>query len=177
MSFLWAGAHRIYLTQGDHVVSDDPLAVISTLLGSCVSVCLWDTGARVGGMNHFLLPDAAGGGRSRSFGAHAMEALINDLLKRGADRGRLRAKVFGGASVVQGLSDVGAKNVAFAESYLSLERIPCEASSTGGRQARQIHFAPVGGQVRQRFLRDATVDAELARGTVAVATGNDVELF
>jgi chemotaxis protein CheD len=177
MSLVWASARKIYLTQGEHVISDDPGAVISTLLGSCVAVCLWDQTARVGGMNHFLLPDVTVGGQPSSVGAFAMEGLINDLLKAGASRAGLRAKVFGGAAVVKGLSDIGSKNAAFAEKYLRLERIPCDAASTGGDQARQVHFAPVSGLVRQRFVRDASVDDGITARTTAPRPCNGVELF
>jgi chemotaxis protein CheD len=101
----------LVITQGEFAVGDSPDMVISTILGSCVAVCLRDPILRIGGMNHILLPNAAGGRIGAvSFGASDMERLMNALLKRGAMRSRLEAKVFGGAAVVSGLSDIGAEH-------------------------------------------------------------------
>lgn len=172
-----AGERKIYVTRGEHAISGDSQAVISTILGSCVAVCLWDPLQGQGGMNHFLLPEDAGGGGSRSFGAQAMEALVNDLMKAGADKRRLRAKVFGGAAVVEGLSDIGARNSAFASAYLRAEGIPCDAFSTGGVLARHLRFWPVDGQARQRFVRDTSPDVQVAEAALRKARGNPVELF
>ena len=86
-----------YIVQGEYRVSRDPSEVLSTVLGSCVAVCLWDPAAKVGGMNHFLLPAAPGQGDAKMlrYGAHAMEVLINEVLKLGARRKALQAKLFG----------------------------------------------------------------------------------
>ena len=87
--------------------------VLTTLLGSCVAACIRDPMAGVGGMNHFLLPGGTLGGNDRAVqrhGVHAMELLVNDLLKHGARRDRLEAKLFGGARMIDGLTDVGRQN-------------------------------------------------------------------
>ena len=100
------GEQRVNIVQGEFFVSDDPNVVISTLLGSCVAACLHDPLAGIGGMNHFLLPgqlDHDGNGAAERLGVHLMELLVNGLLKLGAGRDRLQAKIFGGAKTVKGL--------------------------------------------------------------------------
>ena len=91
-------ATRVHVGQGEHYVTADPTVMLTTILGSCVAMCLRDPVAGVGGMNHFLLPEGSGSGpeAGRRYGAYAMEVLINDCLKRGARRDRLEAKLFGG---------------------------------------------------------------------------------
>ncbi|KAK0331538.1 hypothetical protein LTR94_028535, partial [Friedmanniomyces endolithicus] len=118
---------RLHVGQGEHRVTDDPHVVLSTILGSCVSMCLRDPVARVGGMNHFLLPEASsadvGAEASRRYGAYAMELLINEVLKAGGRRDRLEAKLFGGGRMFDGLRDVGRANADFAERFLRDEGI------------------------------------------------------
>ncbi len=143
---------RIVITQGGQAVSTDPKAVISTVLGSCVSVCLWDPLARVGGMNHMLLTSSA----SNSFdcnlaGLNAMELLINAMLKEGARRTRLVAKVFGGAQMVNGLPSIGTNNAVFTMDFLRREQILVAGKSLGGTRARHLLFWPAAGVVRQKM--------------------------
>lgn len=166
---------RIYIMQGEHAVLRDPCAVISTLLGSCVAVCLWDPAIGVGGMNHFLLPDEGGASSGLSgFGANAMELVVNGLLQNGAERSRFRAKVFGGAEMVAGLSDIGKLNAVFAIKYLERERIRCEAQSLGGTKARRIEFWPASGKARMKFVPDIVrSQAEVAVGEIQ----SSIELF
>jgi chemotaxis protein CheD len=157
----WSPAERrTHVVQGRYAVSDDPHEMLTTLLGSCVAACVRDPLGGVGGMNHFLLPGEAGSADVR-YGVHAMELLVNGLLQRGARRERLTARIFGGARMVQGLSDVGAMNVAFAERFFRDEGIPLEGGSTGGVQARRVQFWPVSGRTRQMFMgRADLVEAE-----------------
>lgn len=141
------------VVQGDYRISDDPGLVLSTLLGSCVAVCLHDRVAKLGGMNHFLLPGGGGmRGRSLRYGVHAMELLINALLKRGARKADLAAKVFGGGRMSSALRDIGGGNIAFARAFLSREGIPIVAESLGGTRARRLHFWPATGRVRMLFV-------------------------
>ncbi len=140
---------RITIGPGELCVSDDPDTVIVTLLGSCVAACLYDEQAGVFGMNHFLL---ASRGQNQSsmlntdagrYGVNAMELLINDLLKAGARRQRLKAKVFGGANVLvsgTGAFAIGDLNASFVTRFLQQESIPLQSSDLGGDQGRQIHF-------------------------------------
>ena len=163
-----------YIAQGEHATGSTPDEVISTILGSCVAVCLWDPERLVGGMNHILLPESKTGSAGMDrFGGAAMEFLVNDLVKRGADRQRLRAKVFGGASMLSAKSDIGARNAAFAEAYLDAEGIPCDAENTGGTSARQVRFWPHSGQAKMRFVRAEPTPAPAPPAPAA----SDVELF
>ncbi|TCO72317.1 chemotaxis protein CheD [Rhodovulum euryhalinum] len=139
--------------QGEFRVSRDPEIVLSTVLGSCVSACIFDPLARVGGMNHFLLPGDEGSNKSElKYGAMAMELLINELLKSGAVRSRLRVKLFGGARVSAAFTDIGEKNVIFARSYLRREGFEVLSESLGGQQARRLHFRPATGAARLVML-------------------------
>ena len=120
--------------------------VIKTLLGSCVSTCLYDEQARVAGMNHILLPQSADMHKfdlNARYGIHAMEMLINEMLKLGAKRTRLKAKAFGGANVLATVttgSTPGKKNVEFITEYLELEKIPLIARDLGNNFTRVLFF-------------------------------------
>src|ERR1044071_3377651 len=117
-----AAARRVHIIQGEWKVLNDPNAVLTTILGSCVAACMRDPVAGIGGMNHFLLPGGPktgeADGESVRYGVHAMELLVNGLLARGARRERLEVKLFGGGRLVKGLTDVGASNAPFAEEFL-----------------------------------------------------------
>lgn len=143
----------INVIQGDYIISEDESAVLTTVLGSCIAVCMFDTVRKIGGMNHFLLPSRDGAeGENVRYGAYAMELLINGLLKKGADRSRLQAKMFGGASMMGNLRDIGGSNAAFAKQFLDMEEIPCVSESTGGTSARRIRFWATSGRVRQLMV-------------------------
>lgn len=148
-----AAERLINVIQGDYIISRDPNAVLSTVLGSCIAVCMYDPETGIGGMNHFLLPSREGAeGENVRYGAYAMELLINGLLKKGARRSSLRAKMFGGASMMGNLRDIGGSNAAFARQFLRDEGIPCTAESVGGNSARRVKFWPVTGRVRQLLV-------------------------
>lgn len=169
------GPRPFHISQGEFATSDGTGRSISTILGSCVATCLHDPVARVGGMNHFLLPEANGStAPAASFGINAMELLINAMIKQGADRRRLTAKVFGGARMIAGLSDVGAKNAAFVLDFLKREGIECTGQSLGGTQARRIQFWPEDGRARQKLVGEAVL---VERPVVVPKAGNEVELF
>ena len=167
-----------------HATPDD--VVIVTVLGSCVSACLWDPMRRIGGMNHFMLPGAAGGAAvaSATLGVYAMEVLINRLLKLGAERGRLQAKLFGGASVLEGMDalNIGTQNAGFALEFLAEERIPVAAQDLYDVCPRKVYFFPASGKVmvkRLEVLRNDTLErrerdylARLERGHAG-----EVEIF
>lgn len=169
---------RVHVGQGDHYVTNDPHVVLTTVLGSCVALCLRDPVAGVGGMNHFLLPDGAqdGTAASRRYGAYAMEVLINDVLKAGGRRERLEAKLFGGGRMFDSLSDVGASNAAFAERFLADEGIPVIGGSLGGFGGRRLHYWPVSGRARQRAVLDVAAVPPPKVTTPPVVSG-DLELF
>jgi chemotaxis protein CheD len=151
------GMHAAKISPGELYASKRNIMIV-TVLGSCVSVCLMDSTVRIGGMNHFMLPDRADTqsviGEPARYGAHAMEMLINNLLSMGASRSRLTAKVFGAGRVLPGMSDVGARNAEFAMNYLQRERIPVAASDVGGHHARKVYFFVETGRVRVKEIRE-----------------------
>lgn len=154
-------ADVIKLLPAEWRVSSDPIA-LSTVLGSCVAACLHDPTACVGGMNHFMLPDASPGDASARYGVHAMELLINGMLKHGASRQRLQAKVFGGGNVLPGmtLDPIGTRNGNFVLDYLSAERIPVVAQDLFGVQPRKVCFFVRTGRTLVKRLPAA---GEIAR--------------
>jgi chemotaxis protein CheD len=151
----------IKLLPAEWRVTSDEVA-LATVLGSCVAACIYDASARVGGMNHFMLPDAAPGDGSARYGAHAMELLINGLLKHGAARQRLQAKVFGGGNVLPGmtLDPIGTRNGNFVLNYLTAERIPIVAQDLFGVQPRKVCFFVRSGRTLVKRLPAA---GEIAR--------------
>ena len=170
-----------HVVQGEYEVADDPDVVLTTVLGSCVACCIHDTALGIGGMNHFLLPDTVNdlsGAEHRRYGVHLMELLLNELYKRGARRERLEVKVFGGANVVPGLTDIGAQNAEFAKRFLASEEISYAGGHTGGDQARRVQFWPASGRARQKLVSSdqAPVNTLRAVPSVPVNVG-DVELF
>jgi chemotaxis protein CheD len=159
-----ASAVRIHVVQGEQHVDNDPNAMLTTILGSCIAACLWDSVRGIGGMNHFLLPgedgqnpDAGNPGSSARYGVHAMELLVNALLRRGARRENLQAKLFGGATMIRGLTDIGNMNATFAERFLKAESIPIMGGSLRGNQGRRIQFWPTTGRARQVLMRQDTL--------------------
>ncbi|MEF2072188.1 chemotaxis protein CheD [Consotaella aegiceratis] len=177
-----ASRRRITVIQGEWKVEKGEDVVLTTLLGSCVAACIRDPDAGVGGMNHFLLPgsgDGGGNGRAQSYGLYLMELLINGLLKRGARRHALEAKLFGGARTVDGLSDVGAKNAAFAREFLENEGIPVVGGDLGGDRGRRIEYWPASGRARQILLDRTAMPKTLpvAKKPVVQDTSGDLELF
>ena len=171
---------RVNIVQGEFHVTADPDVFLTTILGSCVAACLTDPVARVGGMNHFLLPGESDAGHaSMSYGVHAMELLVNGLLQSGAKRERLQAKLFGGARMLEGLTDVGRCNADFAERFIKRERIALTGGSLRGERGRRVQFWPTLGRVRQLTLGSAaaTVFAEERRVTAIKPDSGGLELF
>jgi len=172
-----------YVTTGDKL--------IVTVLGSCVAVCLRDRHTGMGGMNHFLLPsdnnfaEAGLFTESARYGVYAMELLINHLLKMGANRNRLEAKVFGGGNVLRGLTvnNVGQRNAEFVLDYLHLEQIPIVAQDLLGDYPRKVYFFPDTGQVlvkKIRSLHNSTIsdrESEYRMRVKFTPKSGDVELF
>jgi len=159
--------------------------VIITVLGSCVSACIKDPVSGVAGMNHYMLPGDWGrddGGSSARYGVYAMEALINEMIRRGARRPDMQVKLVGGGRMWADGSDIGASNVAFARSFLTEEKLKLVGTDVGGTRPRRVHFRTVEGLVRVKALaevsmrevdqREATYRAQLRTPHV----GN-VELF
>jgi chemotaxis protein CheD len=162
---------------------------LSTLLGSCVSACICDPSARVGGLNHFLLPDTAGtispGPYATRYGAHAMVVLINEIVKQGGRRNKLQAKLFGGARVMvrSAAQTIGERNHCFASEFLRREGIPVTAVDVGGERARRVYFQPVANRVlvqtlgNQEASRIREDETRLSRATRSASVSGGVELF
>lgn len=152
----------ITVVQGDYHISNDPRVMMSTILGSCVAVCIFDAKAGIGGMNHFLLPNDDGDSlKNVKYGTYAMEILINQLIKAGAHKSELQAKLFGGGCMTTNMVDIGASNVAFGQKFLADEGVPCISESVGGTQARRVQFTPATGAVRQRLVSGNQLDQAL----------------
>lgn len=167
-----------YVVQGTFYVSSHPEATMSTVLGSCISVCLFDPINAIGGMNHFLLPAGQGSesGHIR-FGVNAMEKLINELLKSGASKSHLKAKLFGGARMSATLGDIGRQNAAFAHTFLANEEIPCLSESIGGTLARRVIFRPATGQVKLLFVQNDEVELNQALTSQTQPKAGSVVMF
>jgi chemotaxis protein CheD len=167
--------------------------VITTVLGSCISACIRDPAVRIGGMNHFMLPEDNSSGKSSwidgpgglatRYGSYAMESLINELMKLGARRDRFEVKLFGGGKILSSMTDVGKKNITFAKEFLKLEGFKIAAEDVGEVYPRRVVYFPATGVVMIKRLRALDV-VEIARretnyltSLAAKQTGNDVELF
>lgn len=139
---------------GDCFVSCHGNEVGATVLGSCISVCLHDATAGVGGMNHFLLPMQHGNAEdSARFGAFAIEQLINEILKRGGVRGRMEAKIFGGGQVMESSARIGEQNAVFAEDYLLREGVRLVGRDVGDIWPRKVRFWPASGRALVKKLK------------------------
>jgi chemotaxis protein CheD len=160
---------------------------IATLLGSCVAVCLWDPKLRVGGLNHFMLPKFEKTA-NRDFdtllcGNFCMEALMNGMLARGAQKARMQGKAFGGGNVVSALTGVsiGERNAEFAREWLEREQIPLLASDFMGPWSRKVIFNPQTGEAfcKRGQTNQSIAEAEQAyvRSIVVAPKKTDIELF
>ena len=175
-----ATVQRDTVLQGQTRVSDSPNVEFTTIRGSCVATCLFDPQARIGGMNHFLLPEPP---RSHDpgkvdvhYGVYLMEILINEMLALGAARSRMRAHLYGGANLRAGMAPIGTANAHFARQFLLGERIPLVRSDLGGVDARRVDFRPASGRVRCRSVINVLAADPLPTPRPQRSTG-DVELF
>lgn len=169
--------------------------VISTVLGSCISACIWDDRNRIGGMNHFMLPlkrdDHGSIGWQDNidytcrYGNWAMEYLVNEILKNGGNRRYLKAKIFGGGQIIKGISgDVGAGNISFVLEYLKNENIELVSGDYGGNTPRKVVFHPLTGKAQMKRLQSLHNDTIQQRESQYMhdienqeSSSGDVELF
>jgi chemotaxis protein CheD len=185
--FFFYDAHfkndAVKVLPGEFFVHDEDVLIMTTL-GSCIAACLWDREKRVGGMNHFLLPDGQGGESGR-YGFYAMELLIGELVKRGATRSTMEAKVFGGGAVISGMSsiNVGERNTAFVLDYLRTERITVVSKDVLDTCARKVCFLPASGKAMVKRLAPTSSEALVAQERAAAkvpaaaGSGGSVDLF
>ena len=191
-SFFWYdslfNSEAVKVLPGEYFVHSEDLLIMTTL-GSCIAACLWDRNARVGGLNHFMLPEGGAldatstGGR---YGSYAMELLINELLKRGASRGALEAKVFGGGQVIAGMAtmNIGERNTSFVLDYLKTEHIPVVSKDVLDIYPRKVCFLPASGKAMVKRLAPTQAAALAAQERAAAqqvapraAAGGSVDLF
>jgi chemotaxis protein CheD len=189
-NFYYDSQHKtdaVKILAGEYYVTNRDMLIV-TVLGSCVAACIRDPLLNVSGMNHFMLPEGPldGGVASASarYGSFAMELLINQLLKLGARRNALEAKVFGGGNVLRALSagNVAERNAAFVISYLETEKIPVVARDLGGTQPRKVCQFVKDGRVRVKRLGTLANDSIFEwerdyRSRLAAEPGGEVELF
>lgn len=159
------GDETYTVLQGEVHVADEPSVVLTTPLGSCVSACIFDPVAGVGGMNHFLLVGEPGlhrGGNHDHYGVYAMPTLVTELLKVGARIDRMQAWLFGGGSHVFAGRDIGHENADFAEDYLHDLGVEIVGDDLRTRVARSVSFRPATGEawVRTMQRRDAVAQPE-----------------
>jgi chemotaxis protein CheD len=186
-SFFFYDAHfqneAVKVLPGEYYVDGEDLLVMTTL-GSCIAACLYDRQARIGGMNHFMLPEGAG--ESGRYGTYAMELLINEMMKRGASRLTMEAKVFGGGAVISGMNslNVGERNTRFVMDFLQTERIPVVSKDVMEVYPRKVCFLPASGKAMVKRLAPTNTDAFVqqdrlaAQRAVPVSTGGgSIDLF
>jgi len=173
----------VKVVAGDYyVLSQDE--VICTVLGSCVSTCIRDTTIGVGGINHFLLPDADCDilSSSNRYGVFAMEQLINAIIKYGGQRENFEIKVVGGGNMMAGANDIGQRNIAFVQQFLQTEGLAVSALDVGGLQARRIQYIAKTGQLMVQKLKDSNNERTMAlelenQRSIQQQTNDDIELF
>lgn len=145
---------------GEYYYTDKDMVIV-TVLGSCVSACIRDSRTGVGGMNHFMLPEGAGADKdspvseSMRYGTYAMEVLINQLLRNGARREHLEAKIFGGGNVLRSftVNNVGDRNAAFVKQYLKDEGIKVTGEDLLDIYPRKVYYFPKTGKVLVKKLK------------------------
>ena len=187
-SFFYYDAHfknnAVKVLPGEFFVHADDILVMTTL-GSCIAACLWDRERRVGGLNHFMLPEAGGAADSGRYGAFAMELLVNELIKLGASRTTMEAKVFGGGAVIGGMNslNVGERNTRFVLDYLKTERIAVVSKDVLDVYPRKVCFLPASGKAIVKRLATTNSDTlaaqELAaqKAQTSSGAGGSIDLF
>lgn len=183
-AFTTPAGERLTIMQGEARASADPNLTMTTILGSCVATCLYDPVVRVGGMNHFLLAEPAAHARrqgfDRDYGLFLMELLINEMLKLGAAKSRMKARLYGGANMNPDLAPIGSGNAAFARGFLAAEGIATVFEDLEGTRARRVEFRPASGMVRSRVVAvdPASLPVPTHKSRSAAQSGfGAVELF
>lgn len=146
---------RVFLLPGEIAISKQP-AIIATLLGSCVAVCLYNKKLRFGGMNHFMLPSGSGGMLPGKYGEYATTKLIETMLKADRIKSSIEARVYGGSAVVGHLSagmNIGKRNIKTAINILKAYEIKIVEKKTGGDTGMKIFFDNYTGEVEHRNIQ------------------------
>jgi chemotaxis protein CheD len=170
---------RTTVIQGEVKIGSGRNEILTTVLGSCIACCLFDPLARIGGMNHFLLAEPHEGSTAaldENYGLFLMELLINKMMKKGAQKSRMKAHIYGGANMHVGMTRIGDANARFARNFLIEEKIELVRCDVGGSAARRVDFDPILGRVRCRLVEQVTVSTTKST-KLAPAGSGDVELF
>ena len=186
-SFFFYDAHfkneAVKILPGEYFVDTEDMLIMTTL-GSCIAACIWCRSSGVGGMNHFMLPE--GVGDNGRYGSYAMELLINEMMKRGASRQSMEAKVFGGGAVIAGMNtiNIGERNTAFVMDYLKTERIPVVSKDVMDIYPRKVCFLPHSGKAMVKRLAPTNTEKLIQQDRMAVEKavpvvtgGGSVDLF
>lgn len=187
-SFFYRDHHfqhdAVKVLPGEYYVTDEDMMVM-TVLGSCIAACIWDPKVRVGGMNHFMLPEG-GADTSGRYGSYAMELLINEMIKLGARREHMQAKVFGGGQVMHSFTtmNVGERNTQFVLDYLHTERISIVSKDVLDIHPRKVCYFPATGKAMVKRLAHShpeTLETQERAGNAAVVVkstaGGSIDLF
>lgn len=189
----WDGAHGMYaakLLPGEFYVTAERETIV-TVLGSCVSACVRDPVFGIGGMNHFMLPvsqgsgswESSGSSASTRYGSHAMEQLINEILKNGGNRRNLEVKLTGGGRILAQMTDVGRKNISFVEDYVKIECLKVLSHDLGDIYPRKVYYTPSTGKLlvkKLRSLHNNTIverESHYLHEIEAAPVQGEVELF
>lgn len=178
------------ISPGEYYYTDKDMVIV-TVLGSCVSACIRDSVSGIGGMNHFMLPDSAASDKdspvseSMRYGTYAMEVLINQLLRNGARRENLEAKIFGGGNVLKSFTtmNVGDRNAIFVRKFLKEERIKVTGEDLLDIYPRKVYYFPKTGKVLVKKLKNMHNDTLVKReeayaSKLKVAdVGGEIDLF
>ena len=164
--------------------------MIATVLGSCVAACVRDVKKGIGGMNHFMLPEPSehstqwgSDNLATRYGNWAMEALINEILKRGATRANLEIKLFGGGQIIEHMTDIGMRNIQFVREFVNAEGLAIAASDLGGQRPRKVLYFPDTGAVKVKRLNkvsNQTIysrEQDYAKHVNVDSTDGSIELF
>ncbi len=177
----------VWLGQGEFRISDNPTELLTTVLGSCIAVCICDPVAAVGGMNHFLLPKAPRPldglpSLELRYGSYSIERLINAILSHGGRRDLLKIKVFGGSNIM-GTSNIGHSNADFVEEYMRKEGLVIAAKDLRGHAPRKVHYFPTSGLVLVSQPRDLSAanigvtEAKAGLRPLLPDTAGTIEIF
>jgi len=178
------------ISPGEYYYTDKDMVIV-TVLGSCVSACIRDSVTGIGGMNHFMLPDSAAADKdspvseSMRYGTYAMEVLINQLLRNGARRENLEAKIFGGGNVLKSFTtmNVGDRNAIFVRKFLKEERIRVTSEDLLDIYPRKVYYFPKTGRVLVKKLKNMHNDTLVKREEAYASklkvsdVGGDIDLF
>lgn len=178
------------ISPGEYYFTDKDMVIV-TVLGSCVSACIRDSVTGIGGMNHFMLPDSASADKdspvseSMRYGTYAMEVLINQLLRNGARRENLEAKIFGGGNVLKSFTtiNVGDRNAIFVRKFLKEERIRVTSEDLLDIYPRKVYYFPKTGRVLVKKLKNMHNDTLVKREEAyasklkSIDVGGEIDLF